>query len=683
MKTGLALLALATCLFAASLAAQEADPLFEDGFDPPFAFPDSDAEAARFLNQATFGATRADISQVRTAGYEGWIRQQFTVARSPHRQPLEQLAAGLANNTSINQDDRMRRFWQVAIGGPDQLRQKTAWALSQLIVVSDQNDLLAEEPLLVADWHDLLARNAFGNYRTLLGEATRHPAMGRYLTSLRNRKFEGNVTPDENYAREVMQLFSIGLVDRAIDFTPILDGAGNPSPTYDMNTISAIARVFTGLGHDCTGDQPIAGTPVTMRRNCGAGCTGLDCRFTNTGTLYFNDPPRDNNTANLVGTTAINRGLRHPDWFRPMVCYVRYHDTGRDLAGNLWDGNGTPPPTKLIEVSGGQSTIEIAASPAGSDCRGGSATPAADRVVCTNYCEESIERVVDLLFDHPNTPPMVARQLIQRFVTSNPSPAYVRRVACTFAGTSARPEDCPAPTTNARGDLQATLLAVLTDAEARRPLSAPGVPINNGKPREPLLKLAQLWRSFGAVLPPQTSRNWGPTNTTSAFGQRPLSAPTVFNFFQPDYQQPGPIADAGLYSPELQIVNETTLINAANDLFGRVCAGYGNNDCSGAFATTPPTDRAYLPPAALDALPTDPLQLVNEVNLRLFGGAMSGSMNPAGQCFSGVGTGMQGALYFMLRCQMAPLGNTVNDRRRRALYLLHMVLISPEFAVQR
>jgi uncharacterized protein (DUF1800 family) len=682
MKTWMAALAAVAWLFASPLAAQDGEPLFEDGFDPPFAFPDSDAEAARFLNQATFGATRPEIAQVRSVGYEEWLRQQIAVPRSFHRQPLEQLAAGLASGTSIDQGDRVRRFWQVAITGPDQLRQKTAWALSQIIVVSDQNDLLADEPLLMADWHDLLARNAFGSYRTLLAEATRHPAMGRYLTSLRNRKFEGNVTPDENYAREVMQLFSIGLVDRAFDFTPRVDGNGNPLPTYDMNTITAVARVFTGLAHDCTGDQQIPGTGITVRRTCGTGCTGLDCRFTNTGTLYFNDPPRDNNAANLVGTTAINRGLRHPDFFRPMVCYVRYHDTGRDLAGNLWDGNGTPPPTKLIEISGGQSTLEIPASPAGSDCRGGSATPPADRVICTNYCEESIDRV-DLLFQHPNTPPMVARQLIQRFVTSNPSPGYIRRVACTFAGTSARPEDCPEPTGNARGDLAATLIAVLTDAEARRPLALPGTSPNVGKPREPLLKLAQAWRSFGAVLPPLTTRNWGPTGTIGAYGQRPLGAPTVFNFFQPDYQQPGAIADAGLYSPELQIVNETTLINAANDLFGRVCAGYGNNDCAGAFASTPPTDRAYLPPAVLDALPTDPVQLVNEINIRLFGGGMSGSMNPAGQCFSGVGTGMQGALYFMLRCQMGPLGNTVNDRRRRALYLLHLALISPEFAVQR
>lgn len=676
--------ALLLSIFGTLAHAQGADAIFNNDFDPPFAFPNGDGEAARFLNQTTFGATRPEIAQVRLQGYDAWLTQQFGIPASLHRQPLEQLAASLASGTAINQDDRRRRFWQVAVNAPDQLRQKTAWALSQIVVVSDENDLLSNEPLLMADWHDLLARNAFGNYGTLLQEASRHPAMGRYLTSLRNRKFEGNVAPDENYAREVMQLFSIGLFDRNMDYSLKLDGLGNPIATYDQNAISAVARVFTGLAHDCTGNQLIAGTSVTMVRTCGTGCSGLACRFTNTGSLYFNDPPRDDNVANVQGTTAINRGLRHPDFFRPMVCYVRYHDTGRDLAGLPWTGNNTPSPTKVIELSGGQSSLTIATSPEGIDCRGLSATSPADQQTCTQYCDSSLEQFVDLVFNHPNTPPMVARQLIQRFVTSNPSPAYIRRVACAFAGTSASTTDCPTISQNPRGDLRATLRAVLSDIDARRPLTDPATPVDGGKPREPLLKLAQLWRSMGAVIQPLAGRNWGPTNSTVAFGQRPLGAPTVFNFYQPDFQQPGPIAAANLYSPELQIVNETTAINSANDLFGRLCAGYGGgNDCGGAFAATAPTDRNYFPPAALDALPSDPVQLIEELNIRLMGGAMTGTMNPAGACFSGVGTGMKGALYFMLRCQMSNFGVTATERQRRALYLAHLIAISPEFGVQR
>lgn len=712
----------------ATVEAQAGDLVFANGFDPVMP---TEAEAARFLNRATFGATPADIQAVRNLGYEAWLEQQFAAPRTVHRRPLEELALTLPANTSIDRNDRLRQWYRTAVLAPDQLRQRMAFALSQIVVTSDLADSLSGEPLLMAEWNDLLARHAFGNYRDLLHDVTRSPAMGRYLTHLRNRKVEfanqsatfPSVTPDENYAREVMQLFSIGLIERELDFEPILVG-GQPVPTYDNEMIAALSRVFTGLAHDCTGTAEVfPGAGVSIVRSCGTGCTGTDCRFTNTGTLFINSPPTDGTAANLIpDTTPTSRGLRHPDWFRPMVCYPRYHDTGRQQFGNnptgtppaLWTGVPPQPPANKPLVLGGQTLLTIApiASPPQTspnralNCHDtGNNISAAHRAACLNYCESSIDQAVDLLFAHPNTSTFVARQLIQRFVTSNPSRDYIRRVACTFEGNQAPAAQCGPPRSHARGDLRQTIRAVLLDPDALRPFGDAGVPLNFGKPREPILKLTQLWRSMGAVMPPLSARNWGPTSPQTTFAQRPLGAPSVFNFFEPDYKQAGRISSvgidgnpsaSGLFSPEFQIINEVSLIDTANELWNRVCVGYGSNNCAGAFAATPPTNSAYIPPDALDALPiadgsaSSDAALVEALNLRLMGGTMSGTINQAAPCPGGtpltamLGTGMKGRLFGMLRCSaFNTLNATQDNRRRKALLLTHLILISPEYNTQR
>jgi len=725
---GAALLTLAAAL--PSLAtAQAADTVFANGFDPVMP---TEAEAARFLNRATFGATPTDIQLVRTIGFEAWIDQQFAMPPTLHRRPLEELALTLPANTAIDRNDRLRQWYRVAVLAPDQLRQRMAFALSQIIVTSDLSDALSGEPLLVAEWNDMLARHAFGNYRDLLHEVTRSPAMGRYLSHLRNRKVElsgtppnelATVTPDENYAREVMQLFSIGLIERDLDFQPILVG-GQPVPTYDNDMIAALARVFTGLSHDCTGTAEVfPGAGVSIARTCGTGCSGTDCRFTNTATLFFNNPPNDSNATNLIpNTTPTGRGLRHPDFFRPLVCYPRYHDTGRQASGNNpvgtppapWTGVPPQPPANKALVLGGQTllTIQPIDSPPQTppnralNCHdtGNNLSPA-HRLACLNYCENSINQAVDLLFAHPNTSAFVARQLIQRFVTSNPSPAYIRRVACAFEGNQAPAAQCGTPGSHARGDLGQTIRAVLLDPDALRPFGDPGLPVNFGKPREPILKLTQLWRSMGAVMPPLSARNWGPTSPQTSFAQRPLGAPSVFNFFEPDYKQAGRISAVdldgnpspdGLYSPEFQIINEVSLIDTANELWRRLCVGYGSDNCAGAFVATPPTNSAYIPPAALDALPiadgsaASDAALIEALNLRLLGGTMSGTINQAGTCPGGtpmtamLGTGMKGRLFGMLRCTAFNTLNANQDnRRRKALLLTHLILISPEYNTQR
>ncbi len=720
------------------------EDVFSNSFETPFNTPANDAEAARFLNQATFGATAADITQVKNLSISGWLDAQLNSATTTLSRPwLEAYTVTLGANTSISQNDRLHRWFNVAVTAPDQLRQRVAYSLSQILVTSDQNDVLANYPIMMAEYNDIMVRNAFGNYRTLMEEVTLSPMMGRYLTTMRNRKFElvpqgnpiqyytaGNsgVQPDENYAREIMQLFSIGLVRRNDDFS-LFDGDSGTAgiqtvPTYDEDTISTLARVFTGLSHDCSGNQLVAG--VTINRNCapttGPTCTGQLCRFANASALFGNDPPLE---TRLSGSNS-DRGLLHPDWYRSMVCYPRYHDNGRDTSGNvLADPNNPPPlnpppntpgmpagspePDKIITING-TTPLQISpsvingASPL--NChRTGNPSPLsqAEMDACVAYCNNNIDAAIDMLFNHPNTPVMVSRQLIERLVTSNPSPEYIQRVTAVFKDNGV----------GVRGDLKAVIRAILLDTEARQPPSTPGQPVNFGKVREPLLKLVALWRSMGAVsadtgtfpvgnpLSGQPARRrWGPIDNTpqDAYSQRPFGAPTVFNFFLPDYQQPGPVSStgldgspsaAGLFSPELQIIHEVSTITASNDLFGRICAGYGgtNNNCSGAF--TAPTDRAYFPVATVDSWPavTTPDQLIEFYNTRLLGGTMSGTMLTGNTCPQGVGTGTKGTLYYLMRCQNLATtitGGTQTDRDRRAkLYILHLVAVSPEFATQK
>ncbi|MCE3001109.1 MAG: DUF1800 domain-containing protein [Xanthomonadaceae bacterium] len=633
------------------------DTCFSDSFELPFNFPANDAEAARFLNQATFGATAADISAVRNQSIGIWLDNQLNSGTTTLSRPfLEAFAASLpaASNpnyfgiTTVGQDQRLHRWYDVAVTAPDQVRQRVAWALSQIVITSDRDDFLQNEPVMMAEWNDIIVRNALGNYRDLIREVTFSPMMGRYLTTMRNRKFElrrpgfdgcpagpgifcaGNngVQPDENYAREVMQLFTIGLLARDQTFYGVTPDSTSPNgflSTYDEEAISGLARVFTGLAHDSTqGSANVAG--VVMNRNCGSGgtaCTGIGCRFTNTQN-FFAEPPRD--------PLMNGRGIVHPDWYRPMVCYPRYNDNGRDTTGGeLPDPSslpagalppGTPTANKIIDLNTSTGSISIVQGPSTPNCHAtGNALSAADQQACVNYCENNIRAAVDALFNHPNTPPMVARQMIQRLVTSNPTPQYVARVADAFVDNGA----------GVRGDMKAVVRAILLDAEARRSFNAPLTDVNFGKVREPILKLVALWRHFGAVsgdtavfpatnpqggaaspLAGQPSlRRWGPTNPQDNYQQRPLGAPSVFNFYEPDYKQPGQITQAGLFSPEMQIIHEVTSVGAANDLFARICSGYGgnSNNCSsgalsGPTATTPPNDGAYFPVAQVNLMPS-------------------------------------------------------------------------------
>jgi uncharacterized protein (DUF1800 family) len=474
---------------------------------------------------------------------------------------------------------------------------------------------------------------------------------------LRNRKKEGSIAPDENYAREIMQLFSVGLIERNSDFSPIDGDPGTPGvqaiPTYDQNIITNLARVFTGLSYRCNGGTTTITGSITSVRDCdgnsGNGvngvCNGTDCNYI-TGS-FGSTPPTPNGD--------VGHGLTHPDNFAPMICYPRYHDTGRDTAGVLYPPRPAPPytaePYQDKRIIGFEPPNAMLPSDRSCHLTSPTSGTSADRQACLTYCDGELTQALDALFMHPNLPPFVARQLIQRFVTSNPSPAYIARVAAVFADNNG------AAAGGTRGDLGATIKAVLLDSEARATPTDP----NFGKLREPLLRLTGVWRALGAQS--GDNRRWG---LTSLGSQRPLGANSVFNFYEPDYQQPGQLANAGLFSPEFQILDETSVVGTANTLWSRIFAGY--NSGTGAF--TQPTDQGFIPPANLDALPSTNDGLLEELNLRLMYGSMSGSLSPT--------TGMKGVLKNTLDLVLSGV-----DQRRKALFLTHLIIMSPEYATQR
>ena len=419
--------------------------------------------AARFLTQASFGPTLAEVEALQgVTGFDAWLDQQRTRPVSLQLPYLQQLKA---NGEAVYQNARMDIWWRNAVRGPDQLRQRVAFALSQILVVSDQSGPLNNEVEGLGNYYDTLTRNALGNYRTLLEEVTLSVPMGYYLSMFRNQKPDEakGIRADENYARELMQLFTIGLVQLNPDGTPKRDANGAAMPTYRQADIEGLARVLTGFGpqHE-KADDP-------------------DYVF-------------------LYGKT--NATL-------PMQPWQAWHDTGsKVLVGNAVIPAGLAADTEL-------------------------------------------DMALDVLFNHPNVGPFIGRQLIQRLVTSNPSPAYVARVATAFNDNGL----------GVRGDLFAVVKAILIDTEARNGHSSN--PQSFGKIREPLLRTTQFWRFFNAIGKNGRYDEWNPEGP---YSQGPLRANSVFNFYRPDYSPVGTLTNAGLACPECQITHEASVTNLLNKM---------------------------------------------------------------------------------------------------------------------
>ena len=517
------------------------------------------ADAARLLIQASFGPSDASIASVMSIGVSGWLEYQFAMPPTLHRTYIEQaIAAGdPAAPQSVYRDFVMDTFWKQAITAEDQLRQRVAFALSQIFVVSQVNGDVSGRPRGLASYLDMLGAHAFGNFRTLLEAVTLHPIMGLYLSHLRNQK-ENPATgrmPDENFARELMQLFTIGLYELNADGSQRLDSRGRPIPTYDNADVEGLAKVFTGwswAGPDKSNTRFFGGTP---------------------------DPDRD---------------------ILPMQAYPQYHSTS---------------PKSFLEAS-------IPAN-----------TPA----------EASLKTALDGLFNHPNTGPFIARQLIQRFVTSNPSPAYVARVAAAFANNGRQ----------VRGDMKAVIRAMLLDTEARNDRSLSQAAW--GKLREPVVRLANWARAFGAT---SVSGNFTIRNVadpSTALGQNPLRSSSVFNFFRPGYVPPNTaIAAAGLVAPEFQITGENSTAGYLNFMRNVVNTGAG----SGADVRSSYTKEV--------ALAGNPDQLVDRVKLLLTANQMTDATRLA--------------IRDAVSSIPATAANAALNRTKLAVYL---TLASSEFVVQK
>ena len=400
---------------------------------PPAYVPDpgftddsgSDAGAARFLNQAAFGAAPADLAAVEANGYAAWIANQMALPAT-HLLPNVQAQMAAAPDTNYSASYYDNAWWNAAITAPDQLRQRVALALSEIMVISDTNASLAGAPTALASYQDLLADNAFGNFRALLEAVTLHPGMGYWLNMQGNPP--GNLAtgyhPNENYAREVMQLFTIGLNRLWPDGSTVLTSAGSPVPTYTQNTITnGFARVFTGW----TWHQALQSS----------------------GQLPTNFYPAT-------------------DWVDPMVMVKNYHELGnKTLLDNvvLPPAVGYNPPAAVVPGSQADATT----------------------ATYDSYCLADLESALNNIFSHPNVGPLVCRQLIQRLVESNPTPAYLDRVVSIFNddGTSA----------HVRGNMSAVITAILLDSEARNGAAA-WASATSGKQREPLLRITGPARTF-------------------------------------------------------------------------------------------------------------------------------------------------------------------------------------------
>jgi uncharacterized protein (DUF1800 family) len=477
----------------------------------------SRGDAYRLLTQASFGPTEADIQHVMQVGVEGWIDEQLALpVRATHLQRWNSdnrlLKDGASSQTVVSS------FYQEALQDDDQLRQRVTFALSEIFVVSMVDlGLAGTKSQGAASYLDMLAQHAFGNYRDLIGAVAIHPAMGVYLSSMGNRKEDTELgrIPDQNFAREVMQLFSIGLVELNHDGTP------KPGPvyTYGPADIDGLSRVFTGFSW--------AGPDQSKER-------------------FFNNPDYQ----------ASYR------LYTPMQPYPQFHSTSeKSFLGVTIPAQQVPHPLHSMDVA------------------------------------------LNTLAAHPNVGPFLSRQLIQRLVTSNPTPQYVSRVALKFKDDGH----------GVRGNLAAVVKAILMDKEARMSFTRDGN--RYGKLREPVLRLTAFLRAYNAKSNSGRFLVMSTDDPGTELSQSPLRARSVFNFYRPGYIPPGGRAERdGMTVPEMQITNESSVAGYANFMMGAVRYGVGQKAEHGdPICDVQPDYRASM------QLAGDPAALVDDTISRLLG----------------------------------------------------------------
>ena len=456
----------------------------------------SELQAFRLLEQTTFGPTESDISEVRSLGPIQWIEKQLnsggaydssTDSHQSHLQRYRAISKMAEPSTYVTDSDFNNNFhgrtsdyqtavwFENALHGKDQLRQRVAFALSELMVISGSKQRIRFRGDSLASYYDLMAKHAFGNFRDLMADVSRSSGMGLFLSHQGNKKYNSssNTHPDENFARELMQLFSMGLWKMNQDGSMVKDSNGNPIPSYTQDDVEELAKVMTG--YDLKGNSK-------------------------------------------YGKTHRGNG---EEWSSPMEFNSAHHEYAAK--------------TFLNSTIGSESS---------------SSNEPAD-----------LNQALDIIFNHQNVGPHVGRHLITRLVTSNPSSAYINRVAGKFNNDGS----------GKRGNLKEVVRAVLLDREARGMIYRNDG--NYGKPKEPLLAFTQFLRAFDV----KPLNGWkSRTNASMSgvyqffyleniIGQSPLRSETVFNFFSADFIP----ADAhfisnSMVAPEFQIQSDTVLIKFHN-----------------------------------------------------------------------------------------------------------------------
>jgi uncharacterized protein (DUF1800 family) len=424
--------------------------------------------ASRFLDQAAFGPDAPTVAHVQTVGLDGYLNEQFAAPVSPYPDP---------STTGFGVNQVQARFFTNAVHGQDQLRQRVAFALGQIFVVSAIEE---NSPTQLVPYLQILQNDAFGNFRALMKDVTLSPTMGEYLDMRNNDKADPTrgTRANENYARELMQLFTIGLFQLNPDGTLMLDSGGSPIPTYDQTTIQNFAKVYTGWTYPT---RPGA----VLRRH---------------------------NPAYYIG---------------PMAPFEENHDT---TSKTLLNG---------LVLPAGQNA------------------------------DQDLEAALDNIFNHPNVGPFVSTRLIQHLVTSNPSPAYVGRVAAVFNNNGS----------GVRGDLKAVVSALLLDPEARAGDNGPWMSFwlpseTSGHLREPVFVIASILRGLGALV-----NDTNPlTSLATNLGQTIFAPPSVFNYYAPGYHVPAQFTPgSSLLGPEFQLQSPSAAVarfNLVNTMiYGNLGAG--------------------------------------------------------------------------------------------------------------
>jgi uncharacterized protein (DUF1800 family) len=552
------------------------------------------ADAARLLSQATFGATLAEINRVNSIGAAAYINEQLAIPATSHLSTVR----NDPNYPLAPYAVMMPSIWKQYFEAPDQLRQRVANALSQILVISQQNNTVGDQPCGTAAYLDMLGRNAFGNFRNLLKEMTVSPAMGEYLDMKQSAKADSVLgsMANENYARELLQLFSIGTVmlnqDGSVQFN-----AGKPVPSYTETTVQEFARALTGW--------TFAGQDQT-----------LSYRW-----LYPDVPyPADTSKPGQAEKACVA-------WSSPMVPWkgakYKSSDDKREITGQPHDSGA-----KTLLVYPGSAGFK-------------------QSVPANQTPEQDLEDVIDNVFNHPNVGPFIAEQLIQRLVTSNPSGAYVSRVASVFNNNGA----------GVRGDMQAVVKAVLLDFEARLP--AASQPNSYGKLREPVMRFTQLHRAFGAKMQ-NGYYNIYDLGSSDSLGQSPLRAPSVFNFYHPDFAPSGVLSNAGLIGPEFEITNSATISGFMDFSKYGIIGGFGQYE-SDTGKWLKPDYSAYIAQAP------NPAQMVDTLNLVLLAGSMSSQFKAQ---LVDVATKLTDS-------------NVTTQNTERFKTVLWLILNSPEYSIQK